>query len=118
MPYISTARPACAGDIGERAVAIVAVEAQRGALAFVARPIHAVDQQDVEPAVAVVIEKGAARAQGFGQILGAEGAAVVPEIDARRSGDVRQTEARVGRRRPTAARAAAQQETSRRVTRC
>ena len=48
------------GDVGESAVAIVAIEAQCGALALVLRPVHAVDQQDVQPAVRVVIEKRAA----------------------------------------------------------
>ena len=42
-----------------------------------ARPIHAVHQQNIQPAVAIVIEKGAARAQRFRQILGSECAAVV-----------------------------------------
>ena len=90
-------QPGVLGHVGERAVAIVAIELQGAALALVARPIHAVHQQDVLPAVAIVIQKRAARPHGFGQILGAEGAAVVPEIDARRGGHVRQVEP--GRRR-------------------
>ena len=65
-----------------------------------AGPVDAVDQQDVQPAVAVVIEEGAARPQGFGQVLGAEGAAVVAELDAGGGGDVGQAEARAGRWRP------------------
>ena len=53
--------PRRARDVGERAVAVVAVELQRRALALVAGPVHAVDQQDVLPAVGVVIEERAAR---------------------------------------------------------
>ncbi len=55
------------GDVGESAVAIVAIELQRGALAVVAGPVHAVDEQNVLPAVGFVIEKGAAGAESFGQ---------------------------------------------------
>ena len=47
------------GDVGEGAVAIIAIEAECGALAFVPRPVHAIDQQDVLPAVGVVIEERA-----------------------------------------------------------
>ena len=65
-----------------------------------ARPVHAVDQQNVEPAVAIVIEEGAAGAHGFGQILRAERAAVVAEVDAGRRGDVGQAEAQARARRP------------------
>ena len=46
------------------------------------RPIHAVDQQDVLPAIAVVIEKGATRAKRFRQQLSAVGAVVVLKLDA------------------------------------
>src|SRR5438128_11200740 len=60
-----------ARHVGERAVAVVTVEPKRRALAFarterserMARPIHAVDEKDVLPAVVVVIETRAARAQ-------------------------------------------------------
>ena len=58
-----------------------------------AGPIHAVDQQDVQPAVGVVIEERAARPQCFGQKLGAVRAAVVPELDAGRGRDVLQPKA-------------------------
>ena len=56
-------------------------------------PVHAVHQQNVQPAVAIVIEEGAARAHGFGKILRAERAAVVAEVDAGGGGDIGQTEA-------------------------
>src|SRR5262249_48956950 len=42
------------GDVGESAVAIVAIESRHGAAGLVARPVGPVDQEDVEPAVAIV----------------------------------------------------------------
>src|ERR1019366_3638467 len=60
------------GDVGEGAVAVVAVEPHGGALAaapgIVGVPAHAVDQQDVLPAVGIVIEECAAGAHGLGQV--------------------------------------------------
>ena len=50
-----------ARDVGERAVPVVAIEAQRRSLLLVAGPVHAVDEQDVLPAVGVVVEERAAR---------------------------------------------------------
>src|SRR5258708_24159607 len=72
------------GHVCEGAVAIVVVEAQGGAALFVARPVHAVDEDDVLPAVVIVIQKRAAGTQRFGQIFAAERAAVCLEIDAGR----------------------------------
>ena len=66
------------------------------ALALVAGPIHAVDQQDIQPAVAVVIEKRATGAERFRKIFRAERSAVVPEVDAGRSGDVGEAKSRIG----------------------
>ena len=60
-------QPGMRSYISESAVAVVAIEPQRGAPLLVAGPIHAIDQQNVLPAVAVVIEKGAAGAQSFRQ---------------------------------------------------
>ena len=84
-----------ARHVGERAVAVVAIEPQRRSLRRVARPVHAVDQQDVLPAVGVVVEKRAAGAQRLGQELAAVGAAVVAELEAGRAGDVDEAEAEV-----------------------
>jgi hypothetical protein len=53
--------------VRECAVAIVAVKAKGGTLAFVRGPVHAVDKQYVLPAIAVVIEKRAAGPQSFGE---------------------------------------------------
>src|SRR5438477_10209454 len=55
-----------AGDIGKGSVAIVAVEAKSGTLALVTGPVHSIDQKNVLPAVAVVVEERAAGAQRFG----------------------------------------------------
>src|SRR5258707_903392 len=43
--------------ICERAVAVVPVEPQRGSLALVSGPVHAVDEKNGLPAIAIVIEK-------------------------------------------------------------
>src|SRR5882762_7562338 len=51
--------------VSERAVAIVFVEPRRGAETFVAGPIHSIDQQDILPAIRVIIEEDAARAERF-----------------------------------------------------
>ena len=53
-----------------------------------AGPVRAIDEQDVEPAVAVVIEEGAAGAHGLGQKLRSERAIVVAESDSGGCGDV------------------------------
>ena len=49
---------------------------------LVSGPVGAVDQQNVLPAVAIVVKKGAAGAQRLGQEFSAEGSAVVLEVDA------------------------------------
>ena len=58
-----------------------------------ARPVHAVDEQDVLPAVGVVVEERAAGAQRFRQQLAAVRAAVVAELQAGRGGDVDEAKA-------------------------
>ena len=45
-------------------------------------PIHGIDEEDVLPAVVVVVENADTAAHGFRQILLPEGAAVVLEVDA------------------------------------
>src|SRR5579859_1670569 len=84
------------GYVGEGAVSIVVVEAQCGALPLVARPVHAVDEDDVLPAVVIVIQKRAAGAQCLGQIFAAERAAVVLEIDASRRSDFNKAQRQPG----------------------
>src|SRR5260370_41722691 len=71
---------ACAArHVRESAVAVVTIELQSGSLTFartgrsecVTRPVHAVHKKDVLPAIAVVVEKRAARAQRFRKQLAA-----------------------------------------------
>ena len=69
-----------ARDVGERAVPVVAVQPQRRPLPLVTGPVHAVDEQDVLPAVGVVVEERAAGPERLGQQLAAVGAAVVAEL--------------------------------------
>src|ERR1051326_3808007 len=79
-------------DVGEGAVPVVVVEAKRGAILFVAGPVGAVDQQDVLPTIAIVIQKCAARPKGLRQVLAAEGAAVVLKLNSSGAGYVGETE--------------------------
>src|SRR6185369_17828200 len=51
--------------VGERAVFVVVIERGKRFAFLVIRPVHRVDEQDVLPAVVVVIEKSAARADSF-----------------------------------------------------
>src|SRR6267154_4104790 len=51
-------------------------------------PVLAIDQNNVGPAVVVVINEGAARAHGFGKIFLPEGRVVVGEVDSGLGGDV------------------------------
>src|SRR6266446_6869221 len=78
--------------IDESSFAGIAKEPQRGSLAFMAGPVHAVDEKDVLPAVAVVVEKRAARAQSLREQLATVGAAVMPELDSSRACNVGQPE--------------------------
>ena len=71
------------GDVGEGAIAVIVVEAKRGTRLLVTGPVGSVDQQNVRPAIAIVVEKGASGAESFGQELPAEGSAVVVELNAR-----------------------------------
>ena len=80
------------GHVGEGAVAIIAIEAEGGALAFVLGPVHAVDQQDVLPAVGVVIEEGAAGTESFREKFAAVRAAIVAELNSRGGCDINKAE--------------------------
>ena len=63
------------GDVGERAIAIIFVEAIAGALAEFLQPAPAEDK-DVHPAIVVVIEKSAAAAHDLRNISCARAVAV------------------------------------------
>ena len=86
---------AARGDVREGAVAIVAIERGQGA-ASSRRPVFAVDEQDVGPAVAIGIEKRASGPQGFRQILLPRSAAVVDEMNAGGGGDVSEDGSGIG----------------------
>src|SRR5690242_3862873 len=82
-------------DVSKRAVAIVAVELQGRALALVAGPVHAVQEQDVLPTVGVVIQERAARAERFGKQLSTVRAGVVLKLDSRSRSDVGESKAQI-----------------------
>src|SRR6185436_20304143 len=64
---------------------------------FAAGPFHAVDEQDVRPAVGVVVDERASRAERFGKQLAAIRAAHVTELKTRRCRDVDELKADAGR---------------------
>ncbi len=84
--------------VGESAVPVVVVEAQRGAVLLVAGPVGTVDQQDVLPSVPIVVQKGAAGAERLRQELPAERPTVVLELNPSLGGHVRESKTRRSRR--------------------
>ena len=93
--------PRRARDVGERAVAVVVVQREIRLRPRPARPVRRVDQQEVLPAVVVVVEKRAAGSQRLGQVLLPERAVVVGEADAGGRGDVGERQRRRDRACPT-----------------
>ena len=75
-------------DVGECAAAAVAIQRRQAAGRRPAGPRASVDEEEVLQAVVVDVEDDDAGAHGFGQVLLAEGAAVVTERDAGLRGDV------------------------------
>jgi hypothetical protein len=75
-------------DVGERAVFVVVIERGKGLAFLVLGPVHRVDEQDVLPAVVIVVDKSGAGSDRFREILLTEGAAVVFEVDSCFGGDV------------------------------
>ena len=65
-------------------------------LLAMAGPIPTVDQQDVGPAVVVIVNEGATRTHGFGQPFLAEGAVIVGEMDSGLGGDVAEGDVLLG----------------------
>src|SRR5208283_4129074 len=87
-------------NVGEGSVSVVVIQPQRGVPLLVAGPIHSVDEENVLPAVAVVIEEGTAGTHGFGKKFSSKGAAVMLELEAGARGYVH--EAKAGGRPGTA----------------
>ena len=87
-------------DVGEGAIAVVTVQVGSGPGALMAGPVHAVHQQNIEPAIVIVIEKSAAGSKSFGKIPGTERAVVVTEVEAGIRCNVGQLETGAGRARP------------------
>ena len=85
-------------DVGERPVAIVVVQRRIRRWSRVTGPVRRVDEEDVLPSVVVDVDERGAGAQRLGQVLLAERAAVVAEVDASRLRDVREGDRRACRR--------------------
>jgi len=85
-------KSAPASYVREGAVTVVVEQAHGAANALVAWPIGSVYQQDVLPAVIVVVKEGAPGAHGFRKILATKGAAVVMELNARGGRDICEVE--------------------------
>ena len=74
--------------VGKSSVVVVVVERGVGLARAVAGPVHGIDEENVLPAVVVVVDEADAAAHGFRQIFLAEGAAVVLEMNSGLRGDV------------------------------
>ena len=81
-----------ASNVSERSIAIVAVQTQSRFLPLVAWPIHTINQQNVLPAVVVVVEKCATRAQRLRQKFPSEGSAIMLKLYPCRAGDIGEAE--------------------------
>src|ERR1700758_2229475 len=58
-----------AGDIREGSVVIVVIEGGVGIAGFVAGPVHGVDEENVLPAVVVIVDEAGSAAHGFRKIF-------------------------------------------------
>src|SRR5215471_6328927 len=74
-------KPCVSGDVGEGAIFVVVIERRDGSYALPARPAHRVDQQNVLPAIVVIVDEGTTRTQGFREILFARRTAVMFELN-------------------------------------
>ena len=64
-------------------------------------PVGTVDEEDILPAVGVVVEEGAAGAESLGQKFPTECAAIVAETQAGGGGDIGQAERKLRLGEPT-----------------
>jgi hypothetical protein len=67
--------------VGEGSVMIVVVELGRGVLLDVTRPVHTIDQENIGPAVVIVVDEGGAWTERLGQEFLSEGSIVVNEAN-------------------------------------
>ena len=74
---------------------VVAVKAKSGAAFFVSGPVGSVDQQNVLPAVAIVVKEGAAGAERLRQELATERSAVVLKVEAGGFGHIRKAKTNI-----------------------
>src|SRR5262249_52710248 len=80
--------PRFRSHVRERAIVVIAIQLQRGLSTGPARPVLAIDQQNVRPSVVVIINEGATRPQGFREIFFSERAVVVRKPDSSLRGDI------------------------------
>ncbi len=93
MPYSSTSRPAARVTSVNVPLRLLRYRCKRRSLPLVAGPVHAVDEQDVGPAVSVVVDERAAGSHRLGQQLAAKRPAVVAEPEPGRGRDIGEREA-------------------------
>ena len=82
-------------NIGEGPVVIVAVK-RRGGVPAPRSPVRPIDQQDVEPAVSIGIEEGAAGTQRLGLAISTRLAGVMKKVNAGGGGNVSEAHGFIG----------------------
>ena len=85
--------------VGKCAVLIIMIERREGVAGLVSRPIHGIDQQNILPAVVVIVENTNAAAHGFRKIFLSESATVVFEVDTGLRGHIDELDGTRGTRR-------------------
>ena len=81
------------GDVRESSIAVIVIKTKCGAGFLVSGPVGAIDQQNVLPAISIVVEKSTTRAKRLGQKLSSKRAAVVLKMNSRLRGHVCELEA-------------------------
>ena len=92
-------QPRALRHIRERPVTIIAIQLQRAPLPLMPRPVAPVHEQNIEPAVVIVIEKRAPGPHRLRQIFRPISAAVMTKPNPGRTSHVRQTKPKRRRRR-------------------
>src|SRR5882762_9928103 len=70
------------GYVSECSIVIVVIKLRSGVLLLMTRPVHPIDQKNVGPAIAVVVDESDTRAERFRQEFLSERAIVVGEANA------------------------------------